>query len=134
RSADTAKCGIGIERVGYYAVVDGAVLAVHQIVEDDQIVVIGDMGEGRAAFNIAKHPDSGDIGLELAVVLDVSVLVGGNACLVETEVVRIGHLTDRHEKMRALNPLGRSILRLDGDLQPIGRLWELGALSGAVRV
>jgi hypothetical protein len=40
--------------------------------------------EGRAALDIAEHPDAGDTGLKLAIVLDVPVLVGGNACLVET--------------------------------------------------
>ena len=51
------------------------------------------------AFHVADHPNAGHVGLQFAVVLDVAGHVGGDAGLVESEIVGVRHLADADEQM-----------------------------------
>ena len=91
------------------------------------------MGEGWPAFDVAQHPHAGHVRLELAVVLDEAGLVGLDAGLVETEIVRVGHLPDTDEQVRALQRLAGAVFLLDGDLDAVGRLRHLGGLCAKAK-
>jgi hypothetical protein len=73
---------------------DMAMIAVEEIVGNDFIVVVRGMCEGAAAVAVAQGPNAGHVGLQLIVNHDVAAVVGGNAGLVQPEVVRVGSTSD----------------------------------------
>ena len=55
------------------------------------------MGEGAPPVAIPQGPDAGYVGAQLIVDLDVAAGVDGNACLIETEIVRVRPPADRKQ-------------------------------------
>jgi len=77
-------------KIGDGAVVDRPAPLLDEVAVDNPEVVVGDVGEGGAAFDVAQRPVVGQVGPEAVVHPDETSLVGFDAGLLQSEVVRVG--------------------------------------------
>ena len=86
--ADAGDFGIGVDDAGDHFVVHDPRLA-RDILGDGNAFILGLVGEHRTGDDVADRPDTGHLGAEVVVGLDLAALVGGETRLVEREPVSV---------------------------------------------
>src|SRR6185437_758644 len=91
--------GVDIERIGGGAIRQAARVVVEQIAAGDFEVVVGGVGEGAVAVDVAERPDARDIGAQLVVDREIAAGIEGEAGLADVEVLDIGLAADGNEQV-----------------------------------
>jgi len=72
---------------------------VEQVGLEHSEVVVGNMGEGRAALHVPRGVDAGDVCAQSAVHRHVARLVGADASRVQVEIIRVRNPARREQEV-----------------------------------
>ena len=89
-------------------------IALKEIVGHNFVVIVGSVCERTAAIAIPEGPHAGNVRPEFIVHDDVALWVGGNAGLLEPQILRVGYAPDREQNMAA-DDLRRLLFAIHAD-------------------
>ena len=113
--SDLGKLRVGVDDAGNRRGADIGPQAEQRILDDDAGVIIGEMGEFRAADHVADRIDAAIRGLELLVHLD-AVLGELDAGAIEAQRFDVRFAAGGDEEMRSLDDGGLAVLvEMHGD-------------------
>ena len=94
-----AQLRIDKDRVRHQPILQGRISRFEKIGADDTKIVVGDMGERRAAFHVAQGIDAWHVGLQVIVDGDQAPLVHLDPSSLGVEPVGIGHAADGRQQV-----------------------------------
>src|SRR5271170_225986 len=103
RHPGTAKWRIGVERVGRDAVAHSSLIVVEKIRRHDLEIIPRRVRERASTIAVAHRPDTGNVGTQLVVHLDIPSRVCADTRLVEAKVVSVWSPTGRNQQMSSSN-------------------------------
>ena len=114
--ADAAKLRVDEHRVRDDPVARARLLVPDEVGVQDAVIVVGKVGEGRAALDVTHRVNAGDTGLQVLVDLDEAVVVETDAGRLGGERLRIRDAADGRQQVRAFE-LSLTVLRANGQPQ-----------------
>jgi hypothetical protein len=137
--ADAAEFGIGKKHVGDEAAVDGGVSIFEDVGAQDAEIVVGNVGEGRAAFDVSESEDARRGGFQFPIYFNVATVIDRDAGGGNVQRIGVGSAAGGDEQVRAVEDAG-FVADLDGEMD-FGTIWRdagrlaffLGARLGDAR-